>query len=185
MFVLDSRQLTARHGPTHGGWRATRPQNGHPESLPNMDTSTTKDVASSTRYQLGYCFRKHTKIGLLFCDEGHRLKNGDSNTFNALNNLNVSRRVILTGTPIQNDLTEYFSLTSFANPDLLGSRLEFRKRFEIPILRGRDADASEEDKQRGDASHPRFVIEAGKFIAVMTGCVTSECSGDDLMTAYK
>ncbi|KAK8922358.1 DNA repair protein rhp54 [Metarhizium anisopliae] len=49
---------------------------------------------------------KHTKIGLLFCDEGHRLKNSDSNTFNALNSLDVSRRVILTGTPIQNDLTD-------------------------------------------------------------------------------
>lgn len=56
-------------------------------------------------------------IGLLLCDEGHRLKNGgafspflllsksdtspDSQTFTALNALNVKRRVILTGTPIQ------------------------------------------------------------------------------------
>src|SRR5690606_199645 len=85
---------------------------------------------------------KHTKIGLMLCDEGHRLKNGDSRTFSALNDLNVTRRVILSGTPIQNDLSEYFSLISFANPNLLGSRLEFRKKFEIPILRGRDADAS-------------------------------------------
>ncbi len=46
-----------------------------------------------------------------------------------MNNLNVSRRVILSGTPIQNDLSEYFALISFANPDLLGTRLEFRKRF--------------------------------------------------------
>lgn len=41
------------------------------------------------------------KIGLLLCDEGHRLKNSESQTFQALNGLDVSRRVILTGTPIQ------------------------------------------------------------------------------------
>jgi DNA repair and recombination RAD54-like protein len=42
-----------------------------------------------------------TPIGLLLCDEGHRLKNSNSLTFQALNNLNVQRRVILSGTPIQ------------------------------------------------------------------------------------
>ena len=40
-------------------------------------------------------------IGLLLCDEGHRLKNSESLTFQALNGLNVKRRVILSGTPIQ------------------------------------------------------------------------------------
>lgn len=117
---------------------------------------------------------KHTKIGLLFCDEGHRLKNGDSNTFSALNSLNVSRRVILTGTPIQNDLTEYFSLTSFANPGLLGSRLEFRKRFEIPILRGRDADASESDRQRGDECTSELLGVVNKFLIRRTNDILSK-----------
>lgn len=117
---------------------------------------------------------KHTKIGLLFCDEGHRLKNSDSNTFNALNSLDVSRRVILTGTPIQNDLTEYFSLTSFANPDLLGSRLEFRKRFEIPILRGRDADASESDRQRGDVCTAELLGIVNKFLIRRTNDILSK-----------
>ncbi|KAI9150170.1 DNA repair rhp54 [Paramyrothecium foliicola] len=117
---------------------------------------------------------KHTQIGLLFCDEGHRLKNGDSNTFSALNNLNVTRRVILTGTPIQNDLTEYFSLTSFANPDLLGSRLEFRKRFEIPILRGRDADASPADRQRGDQCTADLLTVVNKFLIRRTNDILSK-----------
>ncbi|KAH7245865.1 P-loop containing nucleoside triphosphate hydrolase protein [Fusarium tricinctum] len=117
---------------------------------------------------------KHTKIGLLFCDEGHRLKNSDSNTFNALNSLNVSRRVILTGTPIQNDLTEYFSLTSFANPDLLGTRLEFRKRYEIPILRGRDADASEVDRKKGDECTAALLGVVNKFLIRRTNDILSK-----------
>lgn len=118
---------------------------------------------------------KHTQIGLMLCDEGHRLKNGDSQTFSALNSLNVTRRVILSGTPIQNDLSEYFSLVSFANPDLLGSRLEFRKRFEIPILRGRDADASEAERQRGDECLAELLATVNKFIIRRT---------NDILTKY-
>ncbi|EIW85115.1 DNA repair protein, SNF2 family [Coniophora puteana RWD-64-598 SS2] len=82
-------------------------------------------------------------IGLLLCDEGHRLKNSESLTFQALNSLDVRRRVILTGTPIQNDLSEYFSLLNFANPNFLGSKVDFRKNFENAIIRGRDANASD------------------------------------------
>ncbi|KAH6649581.1 P-loop containing nucleoside triphosphate hydrolase protein [Chaetomium tenue] len=117
---------------------------------------------------------KNTPIGLMLCDEGHRLKNGDSQTFGALNNLNVSRRVILSGTPIQNDLSEYFALISFANPDLLGTRLEFRKRFELPILRGRDADASEADRKRGDECLVELLAIVNKFIIRRTNDILSK-----------
>ncbi|KAK4033283.1 P-loop containing nucleoside triphosphate hydrolase protein [Parachaetomium inaequale] len=117
---------------------------------------------------------KNAPIGLMLCDEGHRLKNGDSQTFSALNNLNVSRRVILSGTPIQNDLSEYFALISFANPDLLGTRLEFRKRFELPILRGRDADASEADRKRGDECLAELLAIVNKFIIRRTNDILSK-----------
>jgi len=117
---------------------------------------------------------KNTPIGLMLCDEGHRLKNGDSQTFTALNQLNVSRRVILSGTPIQNDLSEYFALISFANPDLLGTRLEFRKKYEIPILRGRDADASEADRQRGDQCLKDLLEVVNKFIIRRTNDILSK-----------
>ncbi|KAK4146649.1 P-loop containing nucleoside triphosphate hydrolase protein [Dichotomopilus funicola] len=107
---------------------------------------------------------KNTQIGLMLCDEGHRLKNEDSQTFGALNNLNVTRRVILSGTPVQNDLTEYFALINFANPALLGNRLEFRKRFELPIIRGRDANASDADRKRGDECLAELIAVVNKFI---------------------
>ncbi|OTB13825.1 hypothetical protein K445DRAFT_319720 [Daldinia sp. EC12] len=117
---------------------------------------------------------KNTQIGLMLCDEGHRLKNGDSQTFTALNNLKVTRRVILSGTPIQNDLSEYFSLISFANPGLLGNRLEFRKRFELPILRGRDADASEHDRKKGDECLSELLGIVNKFIIRRTNDILSK-----------
>ncbi|KAK9777761.1 putative Rad54-like protein MUS-25 [Seiridium cardinale] len=117
---------------------------------------------------------KNTQIGLMLCDEGHRLKNGDSQTFSALNNLNVTRRVILSGTPIQNDLSEYFALISFANPDLLGTRLDFRKRFEIPILRGRDADATELERKKGDECTVALLAIVNKFIIRRTNDLLSK-----------
>lgn len=117
---------------------------------------------------------KHCKIGLMLCDEGHRLKNGDSQTFTALNSLNVTRRVILSGTPIQNDLSEYFALISFANPGILGTRLDFRKRFEIPILRGRDADATDKDRLKGDECLTELLKIVNKYIIRRTNDILSK-----------
>ncbi|EGE78149.2 DNA repair protein rhp54 [Blastomyces dermatitidis ATCC 18188] len=117
---------------------------------------------------------KDTPIGLLLCDEGHRLKNGDSQTFTALNSLNVDRRVILSGTPIQNDLSEYFSLLNFANPNILGTRSEFHKKYEMPILRGRDADATDEDRKKGDESVTELLNVVNKFIIRRTNDILSK-----------
>lgn len=128
-------------------------------------------------------------IGLLLADEGHRLKNAgqllcrihfcepdnlDTLTFQALTALNVQRRVILTGTPIQNDLSEYFALLNFANPDYLGSKMDFKKNFESKILRGRDADATEKDKLESDAKLKELGGLVSKFIIRRTNDLLSK-----------
>ncbi|KAL5407667.1 DNA repair protein rhp54, variant 2 [Paraphaeosphaeria minitans] len=115
-----------------------------------------------------------TPIGLLLCDEGHRLKNGESQTFTALTGLNVQRRVILSGTPIQNDLSEYFALLNFANPNYLGTRNDFRKQFENPILRGRDADATDLDRKKGDERLAELLNLVNKFIIRRTNDILSK-----------
>lgn len=117
---------------------------------------------------------KDTPIGLLLCDEGHRLKNGDSQTFTALNSLNVDRRVILSGTPIQNDLSEYFSLLNFTNPNILGTRNEFHKKFEMPILRGRDANGTDQDRKKGDERIAELLTIVDKFIIRRTNDILSK-----------
>ncbi|KAF9013902.1 DNA repair protein, SNF2 family [Cyathus striatus] len=116
----------------------------------------------------------HCKIGLLLCDEGHRLKNSDSLTFQALNALDVNRRVILTGTPIQNDLSEYFSLLNFANPNFLGSKNEFRKNFENAIIRGRDSMASDAFKEECEKKLKELGGLVMKFIIRRTNDLLSK-----------
>ncbi|KAJ7111524.1 DNA repair protein, SNF2 family [Mycena crocata] len=113
-------------------------------------------------------------IGLLLCDEGHRLKNSDSLTFQSLNALNVKRRVILTGTPIQNDLSEYFSLLNFANPNFLGSKNDFRKNFENLIIRGRDSDASNDVKAESEKKLKELGGLVTKFIIRRTNDLLSK-----------
>lgn len=99
-------------------------------------------------------FRLHAHVmtkpvGIVICDEGHRLKNLESQTYKSLMTLQTKRRIIISGTPIQNDLLEYFSLVQFCNPGMLGSMSEFRKKFENPILRSRDAGATDKEVQVG------------------------------------
>ncbi|KAJ2358013.1 DNA-dependent ATPase protein rad54, partial [Coemansia sp. RSA 2618] len=113
-------------------------------------------------------------IGMLLCDEGHRLKNSNSQTYQALNSLQVQRRIILSGTPIQNDLTEYFSLLNFTNPGLLGSTQEFRRKFELPILRGRDALATDSEQQTGDQRLSELNAIASKVIIRRTNDLLSK-----------
>ncbi|KAG0046947.1 DNA-dependent ATPase protein rad54 [Gryganskiella cystojenkinii] len=115
-----------------------------------------------------------TPIGLMLCDEGHRLKNSGSQTFVALNELNVQRRVILSGTPIQNDLSEYFSLLNFANPGLLGSTAEFRKNYELPILRGRDSEATDQEQEISNQKLTELSGVVSKFIIRRTNDILSK-----------
>ena len=68
-----------------------------------------------------WIIQKYWPVKFLFWIKGHRLKNSENQTYQALVALNCKRRVLLSGTPIQNDLLEYFSLVHFVNQGLLGT----------------------------------------------------------------
>ncbi|XP_071117638.1 DNA repair and recombination protein RAD54-like [Haliotis cracherodii] len=103
-------------------------------------------------------------VGLVICDEGHRLKNSENQTYQALSQLKAKRRVLLSGTPIQNDLLEYFSLIHFVNTGILGTASEFKRRFENPILRGRDADSTDEEHKKGQEKLQELAAVVNKCI---------------------
>ena len=77
-------------------------------------------------------------IDLMVCDEGHRLKNAEIKTTKAVTSLPTRRRILLSGTPIQNDLSEFHAMVNFVNPGVVGDSATFRAVFEQPILAGRE-----------------------------------------------
>lgn len=72
-------------------------------------------------------------------------------------------------------MSEYYSLFDFANPGLLGTPSEFRRNFETPILRGRDADATEKERQISDDKVAEFWGIVSKFTIRRT---------NDILTKY-
>lgn len=87
----------------------------------------------------------------LFCvlDEGHLIKNEKTKTGQAVLFIRAQHRLLLSGTPIQNDVTELWSLMNFLMPGFLGSRAVFNKRFDGPIKNMFKPDASERATQAG------------------------------------
>lgn len=73
---------------------------------------------------------------LVVADEAQHVKNSRSATARALRTIPSAARVALTGTPIENDLTELWSILDWAIPGLLGSRNAFRKVWAAPIESG-------------------------------------------------
>ncbi|KAL7716675.1 DNA repair and recombination protein RAD54B [Entamoeba marina] len=92
---------------------------------------------------------KKTKIGLIVCDEGHRIKNSSSKTTIALNDLNASRHIVLSGTPVQNGLDDFYTLLEFCTPGCMDSIKSFRSYYGTPIQKAQNGDASLEELQMG------------------------------------
>ena len=82
---------------------------------------------------------------LVVIDEGHRIRNSKSGISRILNQIGTPRRLILTGTPMQNNLMEYYCMVDFVKPDLLGTETNFRNRFQAPILNGQCVDSTPAD----------------------------------------
>ena len=75
------------------------------------------------------------KYATMILDESQAIKNPESNRAKAASMLQADFRMAMTGTPIENNLTELWSLFRFLNPGLLGSQKSFEDRFAAPIQR--------------------------------------------------
>jgi SNF2 family DNA or RNA helicase len=78
----------------------------------------------------------------LVVDEAQNLKNPEAKQTQAVASLWSPRRIALTGTPVENRLSDLYSIMSILNPGLLGTEPAFRKRFAIPIERLREESAT-------------------------------------------
>lgn len=80
--------------------------------------------------------------GYAVLDEGHKIRNPNTAITVYCKELRTPNRIILSGTPMQNNLTELWSLFDFIYPMRLGTLINFRNQFEIPIRLGGYANAS-------------------------------------------
>ena len=77
------------------------------------------------------------------CDEAQNIKNHTTRQARAVRALPAATRIALTGTPVENRLSELWSIMEFTNPGLLGPAEKFREKYSVPIERHASADAAQ------------------------------------------
>ena len=98
----------------------------------------------------------HARPDLLCCDEAHKLKNvsGSNQTVDVLKAVKAKHRVLMTGTPIQNNLMEFAAILDVVQPNAKtvfgwNSLEEFKEMYERPIMEARASEANRDEKKRG------------------------------------
>ncbi len=97
---------------------------------------------------------------LVIADEAHLIKSPTSARAKAVKEIRTKRRVALTGTPVQNNMMEYYCMVDWVRPNFLGTLSDFRNRFENPIKNGMNKDST-----NGDIRHmqKRLFVLHGKL----------------------
>ncbi|XP_017885748.1 TATA-binding protein-associated factor 172 [Ceratina calcarata] len=98
-----------------------------------------KDIDYFERRQWNYCV----------LDEGHVIKNGKTKSAKATKRLHANHRLILSGTPVQNDVLELWSLFDFLMPGFLGTEKQFAAKYSRPILACREPKAGPKEQEAG------------------------------------
>lgn len=91
---------------------------------------------------------KDYNFDAVILDESQNIKNVNAQTTKAIMLLNAKHRIALSGTPIENNLSELYSLFRFLNPSMFGTMEEFNNYYAIPIQKENDQEAIEELKKK-------------------------------------
>ncbi len=89
---------------------------------------------------------KKKSWGLLVIDEAQNIKNPDTSQTLAVKSLKAEFKIAMTGTPVENRLTELWSIFDFINKGYLGSLREFQKRYAVPIEKFKQTNRAEKLK---------------------------------------
>ena len=116
----------------HGLRRAPLPAEGLPPVVLTTYAILARDLEALTRIEWD----------TVVLDEAQKIKNPATKTARACRALRARHRLALTGTPIENRLTELWAIFDFLMPGYLGSQEDFRQRYEIPIGSAGDAAAT-------------------------------------------
>uniref|UniRef100_A0A5B7A9A6 Putative TATA-binding protein-associated factor BTAF1 isoform X2 n=1 Tax=Davidia involucrata TaxID=16924 RepID=A0A5B7A9A6_DAVIN len=105
---------------------------------------TSYDVVRKDIDYLGKLFWNYCIL-----DEGHIIKNSKSKITGAVKQLKAQHRLILSGTPIQNNVLDLWSLFDFLMPGFLGTERQFQATYGKPLLAARDSKCSAKDAEAG------------------------------------
>src|SRR6516162_6232816 len=109
------------------------------EALAGADlVITTYGVATRDQAALG-----QVNWARVVCDEAQNIKNHATKQARAVRALPAAARIALTGTPVENRLSELWSIMEFTNPGLLGPAERFRERYAVPIERHGSPEAAQ------------------------------------------
>ena len=113
------------------------------EALAGADlVITTYGVATRDQAALG-----QVSWARVVCDEAQNIKNHATKQARAVRGLPAAARIALTGTPVENRLSELWSILEFTNPGLLGPAERFRERYAVPIERHGSPEAAQSLKR--------------------------------------
>lgn len=110
----------------------------HYDALLTTYTTVLRDVENLSKVVWDY----------IILDEAQKIKNHETATARACKRLVAKHKLALTGTPIENRLSELWSLYDFLMPSYLGSATNFKSKFEIPIMKAGNQAAVEALKKK-------------------------------------
>ena len=93
-------------------------------------------------------FLKAYRFNYVFLDESQTIKNPDSQRYKAVRLLQSRNKVVITGTPIENNTFDLYGQLSFACPGLLGSKQQFKELYSVPIDQFKESKRAKELQQR-------------------------------------
>lgn len=91
---------------------------------------------------------KEQQFHYVILDESQNIKNISAQITQSVLMLNARHRLALSGTPVENNLTELYSLFRFLNPAMFGTLDDFNARYANPIQRDNDKDAMQSLRRR-------------------------------------
>lgn len=120
--MIREHELSFDEGAVRGGAKASR-----------IRTTNIKFHVLLTSYEMismDQACLASLEWACLVVDEAHRLKNSQSKFFRVLNSYNIKYKLLLTGTPLQNNLEELFHLLNFLAPYKFEDLATFQNEFE-------------------------------------------------------
>ena len=92
-----------------------------------IDNLQSKIIITSYETFLSRNQKLNLKFDLLILDEAQKIKNSNTKLWKTINNLNTKYRILITGTPIENNLTDLWSLMQIVFPGFLGKKNSLNK----------------------------------------------------------